>query len=790
VGFNISRIKNWLGYENISNTDLNNEFNNIIQKAGADTLSSANSTNGSAPTVTAMQTTNNPGGVGSENLSTSAQQDVQQLRYVLNEIIGGEQWYSPPVASIAQLQSEISGSVLLPASRIISGRISSLSNNQPSFLVPDGTAATVYLRATSTNFSAYFNSVLENFTTDITTTGLSLAPGSNNTCTISDTTLSGAVATQQQGEYGSSISISSIGSNITSQAGNFAAFKHSTEYFIAQIENGTNTYASLTGNVGVSTTGTTSTSSNPTVIINVASTAGVYVGMSITGPGIIGSTTVVSFTSSTITISSSATASATSTFTLLGNQITGLSTISGISVGQTVSGTGVPSGTVVTAISTVPDEANGFSITLSAACTAVGSAATYTFVWFRLLNAFRGVGFDSNDNWLSRTSMSSGDTITLMKLTWVFATFNSGTPGISVTYNKPVTSFSQPSSSSVGDFWYNLNTNTWEIFNGTSYSPTDACFVGICIQDTTGCKAARSADFFKVFSTLNTLEPTCFDTTDIYVQSLSSKISVYGNQYYFQDSQPTWNTTANLDSGISLTTNTQYYCYVTDLGDFKISTVSPTARKFDLLGAYHPAKPWRCVAQFLTNGSSQVVVSSVLFTNFHQLVSPPQSIPGTSIVNNSITNKQIANNTISRYQLAPVGPVISGSSGSFSTTSTTFVPVTNLSINITTTGRPVMILLTSDGSSNVSNITGGNTAGTIGEIFISLLNGVIAIANYSLQSTVASNGAQSISISSPPGLVSFLLPLLAGTYQFSIQVKAASTCSAAVANCCLVAYEL
>lgn len=642
MGFSFQRLKNWLGVENLNNTDLNAEFNNIISKAGADTLSSANSTNGSAPTVAAMQTTSNPGGVGTEVLAATLQADVQQLRYQLNAIIGGSQWYSVPAINLSQVNSDVNQAFTFPASRIISGRLAS-ANNQPMFLVPDGTAATVNLKATSTNFQAYFNASLQTFSADIAATGLSTAPGSNNTCLVNDSTLSGAAATKTQGEYGSSISIGTIGSGITALSGSFAAFKTSTEYFIAQVENGTS-YATPTGNMGLSTTGDTTNTSS--LIKNVATTVGLYNGMTITGTGIPGATTILSFTANSITLSANATASNSGvTFTILGTKLTGLSSVSGIAVGQTVSGTGVVAASTVTAISY--DPVNGNTVTLSTAGSAIGAGATYTFAWYRLKNAFRGVGFDSSDAWLARVALSNGNTITLMKLTWVFATYNSTTAGVGISYNKPTVSDIQPTSPAIGDYWYDVTNSTWKSYNGTSFVSTIAVFIGVCIQDTTGTKAARSADFFKIFSSVNTIEPSYMDSADVQAQSLSSKVSVYGSQYYFQNTLPTWNTVNNLDSGVSLAATTKYYCYVTDLGDVKISNVAASTRKFDLLGAYHPAKPWRCVADFTTDGGSNVVDTSVSIVGYHEQTLPNQFITTSQMVSSAYDGTNLRGGIVS-----------------------------------------------------------------------------------------------------------------------------------------------
>lgn len=470
MAFNFQRLKNWLGYENLVNTDLNSEFNNIISKAGADTLSSANSTNGSAPTVPAMQTTSSPGNVGSENLAATMQADIQQLRYQLNAIIGGAQWYSPPVASLATLNSSVNSLFSFPQSRVVSGRVSpnaagtTASFNQPMFLSPNGAAATVNLLATSTNFIAYFNNSLQTFSANIALTGLSVAPAANNTCLVNDAALTGGQATRTQGERGTVITIDTIGANITALNGTFAAFKRSGEYFIALVDTTNN----------------------------------------------------------------------------------------------------------------------------------------------RLIKTFRGVGFDSSDVWLARTSLSDNDAITLMKLAWIFATYNATTPGLAVTYNKPTVAYATPTGPAIGDYWYDLTNSTWRVYNGTSFASTIAVFAGISIQDTTNCVAARSVDFFKAYSALNTVEIETNGTANVRATNLNQVASVYGTTFYLSQTEPNWNTAADMDTGLAIGASQTYYCYISDLGDLKISNVRPTERKFDLFGSYHPAKPWRSVGEFTTDAGSLV----------------------------------------------------------------------------------------------------------------------------------------------------------------------------------------
>jgi hypothetical protein len=131
----------------------------------------------------------------------------------------------------------------------------------------------------------------------------------------------------------------------------------------------------------ITTTGTTAASSPS--ITSVASTAGVVVGMNISGTGIPAGVTVLAFTANTITLSANATASGTVTLTInsmttittTGNTTSGSTSIAsvgstaGVVLGMGISGAGIPVGTTVTAFT-----AN--TITLSANATATGTGVT------------------------------------------------------------------------------------------------------------------------------------------------------------------------------------------------------------------------------------------------------------------------------------------------------------------------------------------------------------------------------------------------------------------------------
>lgn len=133
-------------------------------------------------------------------------------------------------------------------------------------------------------------------------------------------------------------------------------------------------------------------------------------------------------------------------------------------------------------------------------------------------------------------------------------------------------------------------------------------------------------------------------------------------------------------------------------------------------------------------------------------------------------------NGITRDNLAPVGQQISSSCGNFSTSSTSFVDITNLSVTITTSGRPVSISIQSDGTSGSGS--GGGFDASVNGYVVQILRDATPV---------------SLSFSGPgPGapLTALLDTPSGGTYTYKVQIKALSGGTAFCAYSKLVAYEL
>lgn len=454
MGANFSRIKTWVATEDLEFDDLNAEFDNILNN-----LTAANVDDFSA-TVLQMQSTADPGEVGSESKATSVAGEIQRLRFLIQEITGEDQWYESPVSSLLGLANAVGTGIT--DNRIVSGKVRTTSS-QPIFLNANGAAKTVTVKGAVTNFIYDVDGVEYTISTDVSLTGLTAAPSSNNTTLVNDAIAGSSDSSKYYGENGGEIIIDTVGSEITALIGKVAGFKvvHSgvTEYFIAQVE--TN----------------------------------------------------------------------------------------------------------------------------------------------RLIKAERGYFFDSSDAPVPRVVLVDNDVITLMKLTWVFAKTN-GT--LTATYNPPVWSKDEPTSPSVGDYWFDLANNTWMIYGVGSFTAANATLIGACIQDATNTVAARSFEFFKNYSDLNTVELILESNTQVRSRFRGSLIGAWGETIKNDHNLFVWDMTLDLDSGVSENASTYYYFYITQAGDKIISDIRPFNRQEDLRGYYHPHQSWRCVGYAFNNGSSNL----------------------------------------------------------------------------------------------------------------------------------------------------------------------------------------
>lgn len=132
------------------------------------------------------------------------------------------------------------------------------------------------------------------------------------------------------------------------------------------------------------------------------------------------------------------------------------------------------------------------------------------------------------------------------------------------------------------------------------------------------------------------------------------------------------------------------------------------------------------------------------------------------------------------------GVCISAGSGTSATSSATYSNVTNLSCTITTSGRPVMIMLTSDGPSS-SGYVGTTASSSSSSGNIRFRRDSTDIATFPFINVIS--GATSVGVWNPGSMISFVDTPAAGTYTYVTRFNASSS-TTAVNNCKMLVYEL
>lgn len=123
---------------------------------------------------------------------------------------------------------------------------------------------------------------------------------------------------------------------------------------------------------------------------------------------------------------------------------------------------------------------------------------------------------------------------------------------------------------------------------------------------------------------------------------------------------------------------------------------------------------------------------------------------------------------VTQINMGSLGQQISSSSGSFVTTSSSYVDVTNLTATITTTGRPVMLMMQSAGAGSNGQIglTRGSSSATGDVIYVR--DGTEIATHRILLDAV---GASAIQIQYPASSFQFVDVVAAGTYTYKVQAR-------------------
>lgn len=266
-----------------------------------------------------------------------------------------------------------------------------------------------------------------------------------------------------------------------------------------------------------------------------------------------------------------------------------------------------------------------------------GSATEYFVAYVNstssLTKAWRGCFSNSAQTAVPRIRFSNTNTVTLLKLTWLFATTSSS---MAVTYSTPIYSATQPSSPSSGDYWFDFTTNTWKTFNSTSWVAANATLIGMCAQTTAACVAARTFDTFTSNQATNSVQLEWVSATAVQAKEQFAAVNIFGTTRNFGIKLPTWNMTTDLDSGLSESASTFYYCYLKETGASVISDKVPTDFRGSRLGLYHPTETWRCVGCMYNDSASNLIQNTVY--SFRPSVSDAAalSVDGVGIGNYSL----------------------------------------------------------------------------------------------------------------------------------------------------------
>lgn len=160
---------------------------------------------------------------------------------------------------------------------------------------------------------------------------------------------------------------------------------------------------------------------------------------------------------------------------------------------------------------------------------------------------------------------------------------------------------------------------------------------------------------------------------------------------------------------------------------------------------------------------------------------------------NAVTTVKILDANVTKAKLAALGQQISSSdSGSFTDTSGTDVDVTNLTVSITTTGRPVFVGIIGNnnvGGSYVSAIATNAFPVPHPSALIKFVRGASVITTHLLEAIISGAAGANLSVTVPPTSFFHIEVPSAGTYTYKVQANSGSG-SIFVNECNLIAYEL
>lgn len=191
---------------------------------------------------------------------------------------------------------------------------------------------------------------------------------------------------------------------------------------------------------------------------------------------------------------------------------------------------------------------------------------------------------------------------------------------------------------------------------------------------------------------------------------------------------------------------------------------------------------------FFRPAAGEIGVSSA-GTEVARFTADGQQITGDLDVSGGLT----LGTPLDKGALPAVGQQVSGASGNFSSTAAGATDITNATVTITTTGRPVALVLQCAGDTYTARIyvgvNGGATPTVVQGTFRMVRSGTAA-GTYEWILGASGSASVSLGIEVPPGVIQYIDFPAAGTYTYKLQVLCAANTIVAVEDCKLVAFEL
>lgn len=155
---------------------------------------------------------------------------------------------------------------------------------------------------------------------------------------------------------------------------------------------------------------------------------------------------------------------------------------------------------------------------------------------------------------------------------------------------------------------------------------------------------------------------------------------------------------------------------------------------------------------------------------------------------------KVADFSLTLPKLGPIVASSSVSSGTFTTTSLTFVDVTNLSVTYSTvgTGRPVFVGLRDDGTGSNCRVQADSslTTGTATLTLQILRNSTVIMNSQQGGTSVTGTGGTPAYIFPPSSFFTYNIPSASSAYTYKVQILSnAATTTARIVNCALYVME-